>query len=43
MRHLLRCLLVPVLYEIFVLDLKILKRETRNMQPVLAKAEVAAD
>jgi len=36
-------LLVPVLYAIFVLDLKILKWESKNKQPVLAKAEVAAD
>jgi multidrug efflux pump subunit AcrB len=36
-------LLVPVLYAIFVLDLRILKWETKIQQPVLAKAEVAAD
>ena len=36
-------LLVPVLYAIFVLDLKILTWETKEKQPVLAKAEVAAD
>jgi len=36
-------LLVPVLYAIFVLDLKILKWETKGKQPILAKAEVAAD
>jgi multidrug efflux pump subunit AcrB len=36
-------LLVPVLYAIFVLDLKILKWETKEKQPVLARAEVAAD
>jgi multidrug efflux pump subunit AcrB len=36
-------LLVPVLYAIFVLDLKILKWERKIQQPVLAKAEVAAD
>ena len=36
-------LLVPVLYAIFVLDLKILKWDTKEkQQPVLAKAEVAA-
>ena len=36
-------LLVPVLYAIFVLDLKILKWETKPKQPTLARAEVAAD
>jgi len=36
-------LLVPVLYAIFVLDLKILKWETKQKQPLLAKAEFAAD
>jgi multidrug efflux pump subunit AcrB len=36
-------LLVPVLYAIFVLDLKILKWETKDNKHVLAKAEVAAD
>ena len=36
-------LLVPVLYAIFVLDLKILKWETKPKQASLAKAEVAAD
>ena len=36
-------LLVPVLYAIFVMDLKILKWETKEKQPLLARAEVAAD
>ncbi len=36
-------LLVPVLYAIFVLDLKILKWETKAAPSILAKAEVAAD
>ncbi|MCI0349921.1 MAG: efflux RND transporter permease subunit [Acidobacteriales bacterium] len=35
-------LLVPVLYAIFVLDLKILKWEIKEKQPVLTKSEVAA-
>jgi hypothetical protein len=36
-------LLVPVLYAIFVFDLKILKWETKVKGPVLAPADVAAD
>jgi len=36
-------LLVPVLYVIFVVDLKILRWETKERQPILAKAEAAAD
>jgi len=36
-------LLVPVLYSIFVLDLKILKWEVKEKHPLLTKAEVAAD
>lgn len=36
-------LLVPVLYSIFVLDLKILKWETKENKGVLARAESAAD
>jgi multidrug efflux pump subunit AcrB len=36
-------LLVPVLYAIFVLDLKILKWEATAKQPFLETAEVAAD
>src|SRR5215468_5720821 len=37
-------LLVPVLYAIFVLDLKILKWETKQeKQPIFARAEIAAD
>ena len=36
-------LLVPVLYAIFVLDLKILKWETKDKQPLLTQVEAAAD
>jgi multidrug efflux pump subunit AcrB len=36
-------LLVPVLYAIFVLDLKILKWETKEKKPHLAEAGAAAD
>src|SRR3989441_4419022 len=37
-------LLVPVLYAIFVMDLKILKWETREQQqPMITRTEVAAD
>lgn len=36
-------LLVPVLYAIFVMDLKILKWETKEKEPYLATADVAAD
>jgi Cu/Ag efflux pump CusA len=35
-------LLVPVLYSIFVLDLKILKWETKEREPLLTRAESAA-
>jgi len=35
-------LLVPVLYAIFVLDLKILKWETKKEKPLLASAATAA-
>jgi multidrug efflux pump subunit AcrB len=36
-------LLVPVLYAIFVIDLKILKWEEKPKRPLLSEAEVAAD
>jgi len=36
-------LLLPVLYAIFVRDLKIPKWDTKAAQPILAKADVAAD
>jgi len=36
-------LLVPVLYAIFVLDLKILNWESKEKQPILAIGEAAAD
>jgi hypothetical protein len=34
---------VPVLYAIFVMDLKILKWETKEKEPYLAPSSVAAD
>jgi len=36
-------LLVPLLYAIFVMDLKILKWKEKEKQPAFSRTEVAAD